>query len=357
MIKGKQLSENLFRLRQEYDTRLDKIRLGQNERPQAMPPELFREIISGYTIEEASAYPELKLVYDALSEYIGQPSGRIMLTSGADTAIKMVLESFCEKGNVILTCSPTYLMYRVYAKMVDCKLNKVLPDNLGNFDLKQLIDQGKHGARVIMIANPNGRTGFYFSMDELRLLLSEFPETPVIIDEVYADFANLNAAPLLEEFDNLIILRSFSKNVGFAGLQVGYILAKEPVIEIIEKFKPAREINSLAARSVKVLCSKPGLIEKLADETIRVRGDFANSLKELGFEVIEKGGNFVLVNFGNKNKIIKASLINNNVEFKSLDQPLDDYIRLAIANTEIMNAVLRIISEAADSKPEEPLTD
>lgn len=346
MIKGRKHSENIIRPRQDYDTRLNKVRLGMNEKYPSMPKELFLEIMSGFTIEEASAYPEMKSVYDALSKFLDQPTKRILLSSGADMAIKVTLESICEKGDQLLTCAPTYAMYTVYAKMLDCKLNSILPDEDCNFNIDDLIARAKNDIKVVILANPNGITGFYFTFDEIKKLLTELPEMPVIIDEAYADFAGLDVAPLLDEFSNLIIIRSFSKNIGFTGFQVGYILAQEPVIEFIEKFKPGIELNALAARAVKVLCAKPELINTQVAETIRVRKFFANSLKELGFKVIENGGNFILVDFGPKTASVRENLDNANVEYKVITKPFEGHIRFAIGDMQTMVAVLEIIKNA-----------
>ena len=345
MIHGRKLVEDIIRPHQDYDTRLDKIRLGMNERYPSMPEELFNEIISGYTIEEASSYPEMKLVYESLSKYINQPTGRILFASGADMAIKMVLESLCESGSKLLTCYPTYVMYKVYAKMLNCSLRGIQPNENGDYKIQDLIEQAKKDTDVVILANPNGVSGFYFTLDEIRLLLSELPGMPVILDEAYADFADLDASGLLEEFDNLIIIRSFSKNIGFTGLQIGYVLAQEQLIEFIEKFKPTIELNSLAARAIKVMCSKPGLLKRLVKDTICTRNFFASELKKLGFKVIEKGGNFILVNFGSKSEDIKKKLEDNDIEFKTVSAPFDGYIRLAIANKKVMNFVLKVISD------------
>lgn len=346
MIKGRKISENIIRPRQNYDTRLNKVRLGMNEKYPSMPKELFQEIMSDFTIEEASAYPEMKSVYDAMSKFLGQPTNRILLSSGADVAIKITLESICEKGDQLLTCAPTYAMYAVYAKMLECKLNSILPDECGNFNITDLIARAKDDIKAVIIANPNGITGFYFTQSEIQKVLAALPETPVIIDEAYADFAGLDVAPLLDEFSNLIIIRTFSKNIGFTGLQVGYILAQEPVIEFIEKFKPGIEINSLAARAVKVLCTKPELIKAQVTETIQSRKIFANSLKELGFKVIENGGNFILVDFGHKTVSVTKNLDNANVEYKMITKPFDGYIRFAIGDKQTMMTVLEIIKNA-----------
>lgn len=343
MIKGRKHSENIIRPRQEYDTRLNKIRLGMNERYPSMPVELFNEIMGGYTIEEASAYPEMKPVYDALSGYIGQPSSRILLSSGADIAIKTVLESICEKGYRLLSCYPTYVMYKVYAKMLECTLRGIQPDTDGNYNIDELISQAKQDIDVVILANPNGISGFFFSLEEIKKLLSALPDVPIIIDEVYADFAGIDAAPLLDEYSNLIIIRSFSKNVGFTGFQIGYILAQEQVISFIEKFKPTIELNSLAARAVKVMCSKPGLLKQLVRETVRVRKYFSKELRKLKYKVIEKGGNFVLVDFGEKSDDIKDALLSANIEFKAVAAPFDGKVRLTIGDKATMDFVLKVI--------------
>lgn len=346
MIHCRKLAENITRPRQDYDTRLDKIRLGMNERYPAMPVDIFNEIMSGYTIQEASAYPEMKTVYAALSKYIGQPTKRILLSGGADIAIKTVLEAVCEPRAKILTCYPTYVMYKVYAKMLNCSLRGIMPDTNGCFDIHDVIAQAKQNTDILILANPNGNSGFYFTIDEIKTLLSQLPsDMPVILDEAYADFAGIDASGLLDEFDNLIIIRTFSKNIGFTGLQIGYILANEQVIEIIEKFKPTIELNSLAARAVKVMCTKPDLLKRLVAETISIRHEFAIGLQKLGFDVIEKGGNFILVNFGDKTEKIIAAFDKENIEVKSVTAPFDNYFRIAIADKDTMDFVLQVISK------------
>ena len=346
MIHGRKLVENIIRPRQDYDTRLDKIRLGMNERYPSMPVDIFNEIMSGYTIQEASAYPEMKSVYAALSKYIGQPTTRILLSGGADIAIKTVLEAVCESGSKILTCYPTYVMYKVYAKMLNCSLRGIMPDTNGEFDIHDVIAQAKQNTDVLILANPNGNSGFYFTIDEIKTLLLQLPsDMPIILDEAYADFAGIDASELLDEFDNLIIIRTFSKNIGFTGLQIGYVLANEKVIEIIEKFKPTIELNSLAARAIKVMCTKHDLLKKLVAQTISIRHEFASELQKLGFDVIEKGGNFILVNFGDKSEKIIKALDDAKIEVKTVMAPFENYIRIAIADKDTMDFVLKVISE------------
>ena len=237
-------------------------------------------------------------------------------------------------------------MYKVYAKMLECTLRGIQPDSNGNYDIKDLIDQAKQDADVVILANPNGISGFFFTIDEIKMLLSALPDMPIILDEAYADFAGIDAAPLIDEYDNLIIIRSFSKNVGFTGFQIGYILAQEQVINFIEKFKPTIELNSLAARAIKVMCTKPGLLKKLVDETIQIRKYFSEELRKMNYGVIEKGGNFILVDFGEESEKIKTALISADVEFKTATAPFDGHVRFAIGDKKTMDYVLKVIAAA-----------
>ena len=189
-------------------------------------------------------------------------------------------------------------------------------------------------------------TGYAFSVDELKMLLinAEKFGILVVLDETYADFAPIDATPLLDEFNNLVIIRSFSKNIGLAGLRIGYIVTTEYLSEIIEKFKPMMEINSLSVLAVKYVCSDCDLIKNEVAKVINTRHTFATALNNLGFDVIEKDGNFVLVNFGVWKEKVMEKLVDNNIEFKKLPMPLNNYIRFTIATDEIMQNVVKLIS-------------
>ena len=103
MIKEKKYAEKIYRVRQNYNTRLNKLRLGMNEYVCHMPDKLYDEIMKNFNIEKASAYPEVNQAYDALSKYLNQSRERILLTSGADMAIKVVFETFCKTSPIIFS--------------------------------------------------------------------------------------------------------------------------------------------------------------------------------------------------------------------------------------------------------------
>lgn len=342
MISCRKHANNIERVRQNYKTRQNKIRLGMNEYVPSMPEELFKEVMKGFTKEIASSYPEINQAYDSLSKYLSQPRDRLLLTSGADAAIKMTLETFCDPGDEIATISPTFLMYKIHASLLNCKFSEILCDKDGACSLDNLLSLLKTKTKAVIIANPNGVTGFTFSVSNIRNLVekAEKQNTVVIIDETYADFGGINTSVLLEDFSNLIIIRSFSKNIGMAGLRIGYILTSEHLAGMIEKFKPMMEISSMAVNAIVAICSNKKYLQKAVKNIVVSRGKFADGLADLGYKVIERGGNFVLVDFGDRRKEVLESLEKNNIEYRVFGSPLKKYIRITVGIDEIMSYVL-----------------
>ena len=348
MILSQEHAKSIKRVRQNYTTRQDKIRLGMNEHIPSMPEELFQEILKDFTKEIASSYPEIEQSYDALSKFLSQPRDRLLITSGADVAIKTVLETFCKHDDEIVTISPTFAMYAIHTALLGCILREVYCNDKGEASIDSLLSLLKVGVRAVIIANPNGVSGFIFSISDISKLAQKAEEKNilVIIDETYADFGDIDISGLIENFSNLIIIRSFSKNIGMAGLRIGYILTSEYLAEMIEKFKPMVEINSLAVKAIVAICSNKKYLNNAVEIIVNSRYNFANNLRKLGFEVIVGGGNFVLVDFENNRDIICNNLEKNNIEYRVLPSPLKKYIRITVGANNIMDYVIKIISKS-----------
>lgn len=351
MINCRKHANSIIRTRQEYLTRQDKIRLGMNEYVPSMPKALFKKIISGFSAEVASAYPEINKAYKALSQYLNQSRNRIILSNGADSAIKMVFEAFCDPGDTIATIAPTFAMYKVHSQLLNCKLSEIYCDNNGKCSDDILLQLVSPAIRLAIIANPNGVTGYAFSVDKLRefIRIAENMNVLVVIDETYADFGNIDASPLIDEFSNIVIVRSFSKNIGMAGIRIGYILTTERLAEMIEKFKSMMEVNALAVRAVEVICSDDKYLKNSVEKIINSRKKFANKLSKLGIEVVERSGNFVLVDFGLCKEAVIKKLTDSNIEFKILPPPLSRYIRLTVGLSNIMDQVVSVIKTGIDN--------
>lgn len=345
MINCKKNLNDITRTRQEYITRQDRIRLGMNEYVPSMPQALFEKIMYGFTPEIASSYPEINRAYVSLSRHLKQSRDRLILSNGADSAIKMIFETFCGQGDVVSTISPTFAMYKIHSQLMGCVFREVYCDETGECSSDSLNHLLVPETKLVIIANPNGVTGFSFDIDELHNFSrqAEQKDILVVIDETYADFGNIDMSQLIDECSNVIIVRSFSKNIGMAGLRIGYILTNERLSGMIEKCKSMMEINALAAKAVEVICSDDRYVKDAVKEIIDARKKFAVSMTELGFRVMERDGNFVLVDFGSKRDKILKHLIDKKVEIRALGAPLEKYVRFTVGARGIMNLVMEII--------------
>ena len=346
MISCRKHLKNIERIGQNYQTRQNKIRLGMNEYVPSMPKDLFDKILKDFTPEIASSYPEVNQAYDALAKFLDQSRDRILITNGADAAIKMTLETFCDQGDEVATISPTFAMYKVHTLLLDCKFREVYCDQEGSSSLNDLLSLVGKKTKVVILANPSGVTGFVFSIDDIRELVqkADKQDTLVVIDETYADFADVDTSPLLEEFSNLVIIRSFSKNIGMAGIRIGYVLASKYLAGMIEKFRPMMDVSSLAVKALIVICEDKKYLKNAVEDIKLSRSQFANSLKKMGYKIIERGGNFVLIDFGKMRDKISDSLDKNNIEYREFSSPLEKYIRITVATKGIMAKVMGIIA-------------
>ena len=347
MIKEKENVRSLKRMRHDYDTRLDRIRLGANEYVPSMPKDLYVKLMNSFNIEKASAYPEYNIAYQALAKYLKVSRDNILLSSGADMAIQAVFQTFCTQGDRVLTCAPTFGMYRVYATLANCEFIEVLSDSEGGFSMDELVSYDYCDVRLVILANPNGNTGHCFSMDEISRLLetTALTDTVTVIDEAYVDFGSVDTSTLIRKFRNLVVIRSFSKSIGMAGIRIGYIIAAEELINMIEKFKPMEEINSLAVEAIKVICSNDFYIKDAVNEIISSRKYFTQTMRELGYSVIERHGNFVLVNFKEQRKQMEEVFDRNLIEYKIFSGVLKNFMRLTIAKKSVMDYVINIIRQ------------
>lgn len=347
MISEKEYAKKLYRVRQNFDTRVDDYRLEMNERVPGTRKEIYEEIMKNINLYKISAYPEVNPAYEALANYLGVSRERVLLTNGSDSGINIIFKTFCNEGDIVATCSPTFAMYKVHAELLNCNFKEIISDETGAFNLQKVLeelekDSGK--IKLFVIANPNGVSGFAFNRDEIRELLkfTNNKNIVVLIDETYADFDKIDMSEFLDEFDNLVIVRSFSKSYGLAGIRIGYIYSTEYLVKMIEKFKPMMEVNSIAVEAIKVVCSNKEYLEKSVEEITMAREYFASELIKMNFDVIQRFGNFLLIDFKEKRERIEELMKNNRIRYRTFNDPLKKYIRLTIGDMDTMKKVVEI---------------
>lgn len=223
---------------------------------------------------------------------------QIFLGNGSDEPIDLVFRAFCEPGiDNMVSIDPTYGMYQVAADINNIEVRKVKLNSDFNISADDLLNKADKHTKLVFICSPNNPTGNLMNKAEILKLIGKF-QGLVVLDEAYADFApGTSMLPELNNHLNLIILQTFSKAWGMAGIRLGMAFAQPEIIRIFNKIKYPYNINFLTQQKALEL------IEKEADKNIWVellikeRGKLAKALEKFPFvvQIYPSDANFVLV--------------------------------------------------------------
>ena len=272
----------------------DVIRLNANENPYG-PLDKISAALSGLPLH---LYPDpnQRKLRSALSEYTGQPAERIIAGAGGDEIIDLLMRLFVERGQKVLDCEPTFGMYAFSARQADAVIASVPRNETWDIDIKAMLEAIDDSARIVFLASPNNPTGNLLTEEDARALL----ETGLVVcvDETYYEFSNSTLAPLLEEYENLVILRSFSKWAGIAGLRVGYALASARLISHLMDIKQPYNINIAGEAAVLAALRHQGELLERAAILIEQRQRLESVLDDTdGVSYYPSRGNFLLCRF------------------------------------------------------------
>jgi histidinol-phosphate aminotransferase len=254
------------------------VKLNQNENPYDVPEGVKREILA-YALERPwSRYPDFvpDEFLTLLAGHVGWKPDGMLAGNGSNELIQAILSITCEPGRNILICQPTFTLYKLLGTVNGAEVNEVfLRDGDLRFDLPALLDSiKKHQPSVVILCSPNNPTGSTLSLDDWRAVCEAAPGL-VLADQAYVEFGGDSAIPLLSDYDNLVVLRTFSKAGGLAGLRVGYCACAPELAEQISKAKLPYNLNFFTMAAAGTIIRKwdrfTPIIEELVGERERVR--------------------------------------------------------------------------------------
>jgi histidinol-phosphate aminotransferase len=329
--------------------------LDKNENMDLIQTQLIKSICNNIDPMILSTYPEAAEAYGNLSEWLGVLPECILFTPGSDGAIRMTFETFVEQGETVIYTNPTFAMYPVYSKMfgaVSYELNYNKTESGPEIFSSDIINTvRKLRPKLLCLPNPDSPTGTVISEDEIRDILGVCEETGslLLVDEAYHPFYSWTAVPLVETSKNIIVARTFAKAWGAAGLRVGYAVGHPDTIKFLHKMRPMYEVSSFAIEFVANALKYAKEMEISVNRTMEGKAFFVESLKNLGFSVIDTYANFVHVDFADKGKLIHEALSKEVLYRQSFDHPcLEGYSRFTVAPKKIMQKVLLIIEIALE---------
>jgi len=268
---------------------------------------------------------------------------QIFLGNGSDEAIDLIFRIFCVPGkDNIITIDPTYDMYKVCANINNIDVKKVALLEDFSLPVKEIIENINPNTKLIFICSPNNPTSNCFTQDNITEIIKSFNGL-VVLDEAYIDFApGKSLLPKLSNFPNLIILQTFSKAWGMAGIRLGMAFATKHIITLMNSVKYPYNVNSLsmaiALKNIKNIKKKDEWVEKILIEKENLR----IALRSLNIveKVLHSDSNFLMAKFSNPKKIYKY-LIDKKiiVRDRSNAKLCDGFLRITVG-TQAENLLL-----------------
>lgn len=242
----------------------------------------------------------------AISKLKGVPAEQIFLGNGSDEAIDLVVRIFCEpRQDHILILPPTYGMYQVSADIADVGIRSVSLTLDFQPDVEAILATADAHSKILFICSPNNPTGNNAELEHIRSLCTQF-QGIVVVDEAYIDFSKqASCISLLAEFPNLIVMQTFSKAWGMAGIRLGMAFASTEIIQLFNKVKPPYNINQLTQQiALEALETSYDDYKQLLSTLLSERERLVQGLRELPFveKVFPSDANFMLIKMDDPNR-------------------------------------------------------
>jgi histidinol-phosphate aminotransferase len=250
-IKPSRRLARVRRVFEPYQDRKDFVRLDRNEDPLGWCTEHFEAFRRGLTTYDLAAYADSTEFVAKLAHWLNAPAESILVTSGSDAAVKMIFETYVDVGNVVLMQDPSWRMYEVYNDIYQGQALLVPYGRNFEFDVGAVIRAIRETrVRLVILANPNQPTGTLMSDVDVESIIAAAAATGAVLvmDEAYHLFAPNTALGWVAHYPNLIIVRTFSKAFGLAGLRLGYCVAQAQRIRELSLLRPVTDSNSIALK-------------------------------------------------------------------------------------------------------------
>lgn len=264
-------------------------------------------------------YPEATCtsLREALAQKYNISSNMMIISNGVDNLLLMIGCAFLNEGEKVIMADPTFPVYTNVTQIMGAKPVKVKLKNFTH-DLDEMYKRIDRKTKIIFICNPNNPTGTIVSKREIEDFLSKIPERIlVILDEAYGDFADdinyPDGVEYVRKGKNVIVLRTFSKLYGLAGLRIGFAIAKEDLINCLYQVRDPFPVNRLAQVAALTTLNDYNHIKHSIQLIHQGRKYFYKELNRLGFNYVPSQANFIFVDFGKDSNEVSKELLKEGI--------------------------------------------
>lgn len=279
---------------------------------------------------------------------------RIVCGDGSDELIGMLCHAYLGAGDKVIVTQYAFSMYRLYA--IGCGACPVtVPEKDLKIDLQAVAEAIDAETKIVFITNPGNPTGTYLSAEELKAFCSRVPENiMIVIDSAYAEFVGKDdytaGIDLVDEFPNVVMLRTFSKIYGLGGVRLGWCYASKEITDVLNRIRGPFNVNSVAQVAGTAALKDRAFVQKVFEHNQKWLARLPHDLAEIGLHMTPSVANFVLVHFpkdGEKTaQNADAFLLSRGIIVRRVvSYGLPDALRMTIGNDEEMTEVLSALKE------------
>jgi len=325
------------------------IKLASNENPLGPSPKALEAIRR--SLLSLNRYPDSSGFYlkKKLAKTCSVEPSAIVLGNGSDELIDIILKTFVEDDEHILTADFTFLEYGIISKVKNRTVITV-PLKYFRYDLDAIKRRIDNKTKVVFISNPNNPTGTYVTKHELDEFLKGLPDNVlVVLDEAYDIFIDVSDFPQGLDYirkNNMIVLKTFSKSYGLAGLRVGYAVTKPELANYMNVARQPFNVNSLAQVAAFAALEDRKFLKKTRKLILEGKDYLYDALKGMGFAYVPSVANFILIDMGRDGVEVFNKMLKFGVIVRDMKQyGLKNYIRVTVGTKKENQRFIRVLKK------------
>ncbi|PYF99038.1 histidinol-phosphate aminotransferase [Georgenia satyanarayanai] len=322
-------------------------KLSSNENPFPPSSAVLSAVIDAAA--DLNRYPDMAAtaLTAAIAGHVGVDAERVVVGNGSVAVLETVLQAACRPGDEVVHAWRSFEAYPIAVQVAGARSVPVPLREDGSHDLSAMADAVTDRTRVVLVCTPNNPTGTVVREDEMRAFLARVPrEVLVVVDEAYVEYVHDGAAAdglaLAAEFKNVLVLRTFSKAYGLAGLRVGYAVARPRLARGLRTASTPFGVNALAQAAALAALREADAVAERCERVVAERSRVLAALREMGWTVPESHGNFYWLGIGRHSASFAREAAGTGAMVRAFD---GEGVRVSIGEVEGNDLVLRLAGE------------
>jgi len=325
-----------------------KFKLNQNESPFDLPEKIKEKVLERLRYRKWNIYPDFtpEDLYEKVAKYLKVKKENILLGNGSNEMIFTIMAAMLETGKKLIISEPTFTVYKLVASNLNAEVIQILQNEDFSNKTGKIAENAAITGSLTVIASPNSPTGTFTKRADLINII-EASKGIVVIDEAYIQFGGETVIDLINKYDNLIILRTFSKAFGLAGLRIGMMISNSALITEMSKVKLPYNLNILTLATLDILLDSPEIIDSTVKKIIEYRSYLEKELSKIkSIKVIPTSANFFLVRIKESeflyNKLLEYDIL---VRDYSNYPMLENCLRISVGNRDENELLVKALKE------------